>query len=294
MKAVIPAAGLGTRLLPATKSMPKEMLPVLDKPMIQYVVEEAVASGIDEILIVTGRGKRAIEDHFDASFELEHHLAAQGKDDRLERVRDISDMARIHYVRQREPLGLGHAVLCSRQFVGEDDFAVLLGDDIFYGGPPVTRQLLGVYEDVDAPVFGVMDVPREEISRYGSIDGEPAPGRDGVYRVRDIVEKPSPEAAPSTLASMGRYIFTPRIFDHIEETPEGHGGEIQLTDAMARMAKKEEMFASTFEGRRLDVGNRLGFLEANVALALEDEDLAPAFAEVLRAELDRYDADPDA
>lgn len=288
MKAVIPAAGLGTRLLPATKSMPKEMLPVLDKPVIQYVVEEAVASGIDEILIVTGRGKRAIEDHFDASFELEHHLQAQGKHERLERVQDITDMARIHYVRQREPLGLGHAVLCSRQFVGDDNFAVLLGDDIFYGGPPVTQQLLDVYEDVRAPVFGVMDVPRDEISRYGSIEGEPVEGYDDRFRVRDIVEKPSPDEAPSTLASMGRYVFTPEIFDHIEDTPKGHGGEIQLTDAMARMAQKGEMYAATFTGRRLDVGNRLGFLEANVALGLEDDEIAPALEEILQAELERY------
>lgn len=289
MKAVIPAAGLGTRLLPATKSMPKEMLPVVDKPVIQYVVEEAVASGCDEILLVTGRGKRAIEDHFDRSFELEHHLAARGKDDLLARVRDVSDLATLHYVRQAEPKGLGDAVLCARRFVGDQPFAVLLGDDIVLGGKdegPVTGQLLDLHRRMDgASAFSVMDVPRDEIGRYGSLDGEPVEGEEGVWRVKDLVEKPEPADAPSTLATMGRYVFDAAIFDHLDQTKPGKGGEVQLTDAMAAMARDAPMYALEFGGTRLDVGTVEGFVEANVAMAMRRKDVDPELEERLRGML---------
>jgi UTP--glucose-1-phosphate uridylyltransferase len=271
MKAVIPAAGLGTRLLPATKSMPKEMLPVVDKPVIQYVVEEAVAAGFDEILIVTGRGKRAVEDHFDSSVELESFLKAKGKDEQLRRIQAISDMADIHYVRQKEPLGLGHAVLCARTFVGADDFAVLLGDDIFLGDPSPTKALAKVHDEFDAPCFSVLEVARSEISRYGSI--RPERVRDGVHRVLGMVEKPAPKAAPSLLAAMGRYVFTPDIFGILTKTKPGVGGEIQLTDAMAKLAARRKMYAVETDCRRLDVGSLEGFIEANLYLALRRKDM---------------------
>lgn len=283
MKAVIPAAGLGTRLLPATKSMPKEMLPVVDKPVIQYVVEEAVESGIEDILIITGRGKRAIEDHFDRSFELEHHLEEKGKSGDLQRVREISDMANIHYLRQKEPLGLGHAVLCARRFIGDEPFAVLLGDDIIMDSKPATRQLLDVHAEFGRSVFSVMDVPREEISRYGAVDGEPVESTAGeqVYRVRGIIEKPSPVEAPSTLATIGRYVFTPDILEHLQRTTPGVGGEIQLTDAMASLAREQAVYAATFTGQRLDVGSVEGFLEANLAMAMRRENLATGVREMI-------------
>ncbi len=275
MKAVIPAAGLGTRLLPATKSMPKEMLPVVDKPVIQYVVEEAVESGCDEILIITGRGKRAIEDHFDKSFELEHHLEADGKTELLARVRDVSEIAKIHYVRQPEPEGLGDAVLHARQFVDEEPFAVLLGDNIIYDGNPITRELLDLHDETGGPCFSVMQVPKEEINRYGAVDGKLVDEDEGVYEVHDIIEKPPVEEAPSTVATMGRYVFTPRIFDVLDETEPGHGGEIQLTDAMAHIARNETMHARLFNGTRLDVGNVHGFLYANLVLGLREDEIGP-------------------
>lgn len=287
MKAVIPAAGLGTRLLPATKSMPKEMLPVVDKPVIQYVVEEAIAAGAEDILLVTGRGKRAIEDHFDHSFELEERLRERGKDDLYERTREISELAHVHYVRQPEPKGLGHAILCARRFVGDDPFLVLLGDDIVTDSVTPSRQLRDTYEERGAPAFSVMQVPRAEIGKYGSTVGEELPDRPGTYRVEDVVEKPDPEEAPSTLATMGRYVFTPRIFDYIEKTPPDEGGEIQLTDAMAAQAREEEMYAVEFEGTRLDVGTVEGFLEANVEMALRRDDVRDSTLALLRTIVDR-------
>jgi UTP--glucose-1-phosphate uridylyltransferase len=273
MKAVIPAAGLGTRLLPATKSMPKEMLPVVDKPVIQYVVEEAVAAGCEEILIVTGRGKRSIEDHFDHSFELEHHLKEKGKKDLLEEMERISEMADIQYVRQKVPKGLGHAVLCAKKFIRDEPFAVLLGDDIFHGATPCTKQLVDIHSETRCSVFAVKDVPREEIGRYGAVSGEAMNHKKGLYRVQGIIEKPKPDEAPSTLATMGRYVFTADILDELEQTQPGHGGEIQLTDAMATLAEKQMVYAWEFEGKRLDVGSVEGFLEANLALGLERQDI---------------------
>lgn len=268
MKAVIPAAGMGTRLLPATKSMPKEMLPIVDKPVIQYVVEEAVASGIDEILIVTGRGKRAIEDHFDRSVELEQHLEAKGKSEELRTVRDISEMATIHYVRQPEPLGLGHAVLMAERFVGDEPFAVLLGDDIVLDEVPATRQLLDVHERTGSSVLSVMEVEQAEVSKYGIVNTQisrdlPPP----VHRVTGIVEKPRPEDAPSRLASIGRYVLTPDIFDRVKTAGRGHGGEIQLADGLDDMARHSVLHATTFTGARLDIGSLEGFVAANLTLA---------------------------
>ncbi len=276
MKAVIPAAGLGTRLLPATKSMPKEMVPVVDKPVIQYVVEEAVSSGCEEILIITGRGKRAIEDHFDKSFELEARLEEDGKTERLEDVRRVSDIAKIHYVRQPDPEGLGDAVLHARQFVDDEPFAVLLGDNIIYDGNPITRELLALHQETGGPCFSVMDVPREEISKYGAVDGELMNEEEGVYKVNDIIEKPPVEDAPSTIATMGRYVFTPEIFDILEKTEPGHGGELQLTDAMASIARNGTMHARVFNGTRLDIGNVHGFLHANIVLGLREGEIEPS------------------
>ncbi|MGQ0536682.1 MAG: UTP--glucose-1-phosphate uridylyltransferase GalU [Methanobacteriota archaeon] len=282
MKAVIPAAGLGTRFLPATKSMPKEMLPILDKPVIQYVVEEAVASGIDDILIVTGRGKRAIEDHFDHSVELEARLSAQGRKDEVRRVREISEMATIHYIRQPEPRGLGDAVLRARKFAGGEQFAVLLGDDILIDSSPATRQLVDVVRETDGSAVTVLRVPRDRVSNYGIVSGRAVPGRAGLHRVDTLVEKPAPAAAPSDLAIMGRYVFGPEIFDYLAKTDPGHGGEVQLTDAMAAMARAHPMFACEFRGTRLDVGSIFGFLEANLQFALGRPDLAPDVRTLLR------------
>lgn len=276
MKAVIPAAGLGTRLLPATKSMPKEMLPVVDKPVIQYVVEEAVESGCDEILIITGRGKRAIEDHFDKSFELEHRLEADGKTELLASIRKVSDIAKIHYVRQPEPAGLGDAVLHARQFVDQEPFAVLLGDNIIYDGNPITRELIQLNEETNGSCFSVMHVPKEEISKYGAVEGELVNEDEGVYEVQDIIEKPPIEEAPSTIATMGRYVFTPEIFDVLKETEPGYGDELQLTDAMAAIARDGTMHAREFNGTRLDIGNIHGFLHANIALGLREGEISVA------------------
>jgi UTP--glucose-1-phosphate uridylyltransferase len=270
-KAVIPAAGLGTRFLPATKAQPKEMLPLIDKPAIQYVVEEAVRAGLTEILIVTGRGKRSIEDHFDRSLELEHFLESRGKLEELKLVREISDMAEIHYIRQKDPLGLGHAVSVAEAFVGGEPFVVLLGDDIMIEDHPLLREMLAVHERYGRSVLAVTEVARHEVSLYGIAEVEFVEERLG--RVLSLVEKPSPEEARSNLAVIGRYVLTPEIFACLRETPPGRGGEIQLTDAIARLAEQQAVYAWTFEGGRFDVGNKLEYLEAVIELAIDREDM---------------------
>ena len=280
-KAVFPAAGLGTRFLPATKASPKEMLPLVDKPLIQYVVEEAVASGIESVIIVTGRGKTAIEDHFDISFELEQLLRERGKEEALRQVRAVSEMARVHYVRQREALGLGHAVLQARDFVEGEPFAVMLADDIVDAETPALRQMIEVYEKHNAPVLGTMQVEGEAISRFGVIDADEV--SEGVYKIKDMVEKPPFAEAPSDLAIIGRYILTPDIFDEIEQTRPGAGGEIQITDAMRSLLKKRPFYAVRFQGKRHDAGDKLGFLIATVEFALTRDDLGPEFREYLRS-----------
>ena len=278
-KAVFPAAGLGTRFLPATKASPKEMLPLVDKPLIQNVVEEAVDSGIESVVIVTGRGKTAIEDHFDISFELEHLLRERGKDSVLKQVRAISEMANISYVRQREALGLGHAVLQAKDSVGNEPFAVMLSDDIVDSEVPALKQMLDVYEQYDAPVIGTMRVPGEAISRFGVIDATEV--SEGVFRIDGMVEKPPFAEAPSDLAIIGRYILTPDIFTELENTTPGAGGEIQLTDAMRSLLTKRPFYALRIQGTRHDAGDKLGFLIATVEYALKRSDLAPAFKEYL-------------
>ena len=270
-KAVIPAAGLGTRFLPATKAQPKEMLPLLDKPAIQYVVEEAVRAGITDILIVTGRGKRSIEDHFDRSLELEHFLEAKGKFDELKQVREISDMASIHYIRQKDPLGLGHAVGAAQEHVGEEPFAVLLGDDIMAESNPLLVEMLEVHERYGRSVLAAMEVSRDEISMYGSI--QPEFVEDRLARVLGVVEKPSPTDAPSNLAAIGRYILTPEIFDCIRAVEPGVGGEVQLTDAINLLAQEQAVYAWVFEGGRFDVGNKLDYLKATIELAVDRDDI---------------------
>jgi UTP--glucose-1-phosphate uridylyltransferase len=280
-KAVFPAAGLGTRFLPATKASPKEMLPLVDKPLIQYVVEEAVASGIESIVIVTGRGKAPMEDHFDVSFELEKVLQERGKLDLAEEMRAISEMARFSYVRQREALGLGHAVLQARDCVGDEPFAVMLGDDIIDSEVPALKQLLDVYEKYDAPVIGTMQVEGEAISRFGALDVDEI--EDGVFQVKDMVEKPAYAEAPSDLAIIGRYVLTPDIFDELEKTKPGAIGEIQITDAMRSLLKRRPFYAVRFKGTRHDAGDKLGFLIATVEFALKHPDLAPEFREYLKS-----------
>ncbi|HEY0321587.1 MAG TPA: UTP--glucose-1-phosphate uridylyltransferase GalU [Pyrinomonadaceae bacterium] len=280
-KAVFPAAGLGTRFLPATKASPKEMLPLVDKPLIQYVVEEAVASGIESVIIITGRDKTAIEDHFDISFELEHLLSKRGKEAARQEIRAISEMARISYVRQREALGLGHAIFQARDFCEGEPFAVMLADDIVDADVPALKQMMAAYEKYDAPVLGTMQVEGEAISRFGVIDAEEV--EPGVYKIKDMVEKPPFHEAPSDLAIIGRYILTPDIFVEIEQTQPGAGGEIQITDAMRSLLKKRPFYAVRFEGTRHDAGDKLGFLIATVELALKRPDLAPEFIEYLRS-----------
>ena len=279
-KAVIPAAGLGTRFLPATKAMPKEMLPVVDKPVIQIVMEEAVASGIEAVLIVTGRGKEAIENHFDVSAELESFLKERGKEKELAIVQQIASMVEVGYVRQKEALGLGHAVLCAKTWAGDEPFAVFLGDDIVVSRTPCMAQMAAVFEREGASVLGVMEVAREETSKYGIVAGEPAGGR--LLRVRDMVEKPTPEEAPSCTAVIGRYVFTPQIFEELEKTGRGAGGEIQLTDAIRSLLKRQSVFAYQFEGRRFDTGDRLGLLKATVETALSRPDLRESFGAYLK------------
>ncbi len=279
-KAVIPAAGLGTRFLPATKAMPKEMLPIVDKPTIQYIVEEALASGIEDVLIITGRSKRAIEDLFDRNIELELNLEQSGKLKELEMVKKIGDI-RVHYVRQKEPLGLGHAILCAKQFVGDEPFAVLLGDDVVANEVPALQQLINVYEKTGASVLGVQEVPQDKVSSYGIVASEPTEDAR-TFTVHDMVEKPPVEEAPSRLAVLGRYVITPKVFEILEETKPGRGGEIQLTDALKVLATEEAMYAYNFEGRRFDVGDKQGFLEATVETALKRPELRDKFLTYLK------------
>ncbi len=279
-KAIIPAAGLGTRFLPATKAQPKEMLPIVDKPTIQYIVEEACASGIEDIIIVTGRSKRAIEDHFDKSYELESELKKSGKDDLLELVENISNMANIHYIRQKEPRGLGHAIYCAKSGIGDEPFAVLLGDDVVDSEIPCLKQLINVFEEYNTSILGVQKVPYDQVSKYGIVNCIHV--EDRVYKVKDLVEKPDMESAPSNIAILGRYIITPKIFRCLENTKPGAGGEIQLTDALRELSSYEAMYAYDFIGRRYDVGNRMGFLEATVEFALKRDDLRDEFLAYLK------------
>lgn len=278
-KAIIPAAGLGTRFLPATKAQPKEMLPIVDKPTIQYIIEEAVASGIEQILIITGRNKRAIEDHFDKSVELENELESHGKDGLLTLVRDISNMADIYYIRQKEPKGLGHAISCARTFVGNEAFAVMLGDDVVDSKVPCLKQLIDCYNEYKTSIIGVQEVPHDQVYKYGIVKGIHI--EDRVYKVKDLIEKPKVEEAPSNIAILGRYIITPSIFEILENTDPGKGGEIQLTDALKRLISSEAMYAYSFEGRRYDVGDKLGFLQATVEYALKKEEIRQPFMEYL-------------
>jgi UTP--glucose-1-phosphate uridylyltransferase len=279
-KAVFPAAGLGTRFLPATKAQPKEMLPLVDKPTIQYVVEEAVASGLEEIVIVTGRNKRAIEDHFDAAFELEYYLQDRGKLEELALIKTISELASVFYVRQKEPLGLGHAILCARPLVGSEPFGVFLGDDIIVAQVPCMRQLLDAFVRHEGPVLAVMRVPREEIGRYGVIAPRRVEGN--VYEVVDLVEKPDPREAPSDLAIIGRYVLTADLFPILAETPPDSRGEIQLTNALRTLRSRRPLFAVEFDGRRYDTGDKLGFLKATVDFALARPELAGPFRDYLK------------
>ncbi len=281
-KAVFPAAGLGTRFLPATKAQPKEMLPLVDKPIIQYGVEEALASGIKDIVIVTGKGKNAIEDHFDVSVELETFLEKRGKFDVLTEIRQISNLINVSYVRQGEPLGLGHAVLVTRSLVGDEPFAVVLSDDVIDARPPALRQMIDVFEEMRGPVLAIEEVPRENVSSYGIIDADEV--RPGIYRIRDMVEKPPRDEAPSNLAIIGRYILTPDIFPELEQTAreKDRTGEIQLTNGLRRLLKKREIYGCRIDGVRHDTGNKLGFLKAVVYFALRRADLAEPFKEYLR------------
>ncbi len=279
-KAVFPAAGLGTRFLPVTKAIPKEMLPLVDKPLIQYCVEEAIASGIEDVIIITGRGKTAIEDHFDTSKELEVLLEEKGKTDLLKMVRDISNLVRFSYTRQKEALGLGHAILCAKDLVGDEPFAVFLGDDIIDSKVPVMMQMTEVYKKYRHSVLAVQRVSGENISSYGVIKGTAAGNR--LFEVTDLVEKPRPEDAPSDLAVIGRYILTPEIFEYLENTRPGKNGEIQLTDALKAMAGRHPIYALEFEGNRYDAGDKLGFLKATVSLALDRDDLRFEFVEFLK------------
>lgn len=282
-KAVIPAAGLGTRFLPATKSQPKEMLPLVDRPAIQYVVEEAVRAGINDILIITGRGKRTLEDHFDRSLELEANLAAKGKWEDLELVRSIAELAEVHYVRQGEPKGLGHAIGLARRHIGNEAFAVLLGDDIMHERSGVLAGMLDLYEREGRSVVAFKQVPRDEISAYGCASCEPL--RDNIVRLLDLVEKPDPDEAPSDLAVMGRYVLTPEIFDALDEVKPGKGGEIQLTDAIKTLLATQDVYGYTFRRGRFDTGNKLDFLRATVELALERPDIGPPFLAFLEHRL---------
>jgi UTP--glucose-1-phosphate uridylyltransferase len=285
-KAVFPAAGLGTRFLPATKAQPKEMLPLVDKPLIQYGVEEAIHSGIQNMIIVTGRGKTAIEDHFDVSFELEQLLESRGKKDLLSVVRNVSDMIDVAYIRQKEALGLGHAVLRAKDLVGQESFAVVLSDDVIASETPCLRQLLDIHEFFGAPVLAVMEVPKESLSSYGVVDADPVAHngpKDRLFRIRDMVEKPKPSEAPSNLAIIGRYVLTPEIFDCITQVEPGSGGEIQLTDGLKQLLRSRPIYAYRFEGTRYDAGDKLGFLKATVEFALQRDDLGGPFREYLKS-----------
>jgi UTP--glucose-1-phosphate uridylyltransferase len=285
-KAVFPAAGLGTRFLPATKASPKEMLPVVDKPLIQYGVEEAINSGIRNIIIVTGRGKSSMEDHFDISYELEQLLSAKKKTEMLKLARSVADMADVSYVRQKEALGLGHAVLRAKELVGNEPFAVVLSDDVIAGDNPCIKQLVDVYESHSASVIALMEVPPDQISAYGVVDAEPVKdfgSGDQLFRIRNMVEKPKAADAPSNLAIIGRYVLAPEIFASIESIEPGSGGEIQLTDALKHMLRERPVYGLKFEGKRFDAGDKLGFLKANTEFALARPDLGPAFREYLKS-----------
>lgn len=278
-KAVIPAAGLGTRFLPATKAQPKEMLPIVDKPTIQYIVEEAVESGIEDLIIVTGRHKRAIEDHFDKHLELEMALEEKGKDDMLDMVKDISELINVHYVRQKEPKGLGDAILRAKTFIGDEPFAVLLGDDIVKAEKPVTKQLMEVYEEKESSIIGVQKVADEVVHKYGIVDY--AEQEQELYNVDNLIEKPALEEAPSNIAILGRYIIEPEIFSILENTEPGKGNEVQLTDALLELVSQQDVYAQVFDGKRYDIGNKLGFLEATVEFAFDRDDIKDDFREYL-------------
>ena len=280
-KAVIPAAGLGTRFLPATKAQPKEMLPLVDKPTIQYIIEEAASAGVEDIIIVTGRSKRSIEDHFDRSIELEIELEKAGKADLLEMVKSISEIANIHFIRQKQPLGLGHAVLTASHFIGDEPFAVLLGDDVVVSKKPVLQQMVDVFSEYKTSILGVQEVWPDAVSRYGIVDCINID--NAVYKVRDLIEKPKKEDAPSNIAILGRYILTPSIFKYLENQTPGAGGEIQLTDALKRLSKNEAMYAYTFKGHRYDVGTKIGFLQANIEFALRNPEIADDLKKYLAA-----------
>jgi len=284
-KAVFPAAGLGTRFLPATKAQPKEMLPLVDKPIIQYGVEEALASGCDQIIIITGRGKQAIEDHFDVSYELERVLEDRKKTDSLAIVRHISDLIHVAYVRQKEALGLGHAVLTARELVGDEPFAVLLADDVIDADPPCLKQMISVFEETQSSVLATQIVEGQAISAYGVLDVRPVDGKfqGRLYEIVNMVEKPRPEEAPSNLAIIGRYILTPRVFDSLSRIQAGAGGELQLTDGMKLLLKQEKMYAYVYQGRRHDTGDKLGFLKATVEFALKRDDLGETFRQYLKS-----------
>lgn len=278
-KAIIPAAGLGTRFLPATKAQPKEMLPIVDKPTIQYIIEEAVASGIEEILIITGRNKKSIEDHFDKSVELEIELEKAGKQEMLKIVRGISDMVDIHYIRQKEPRGLGHAIHCAKSFVGNEPFAVMLGDDVVDSEIPCLKQLINCFNEYKTTILGVQTVDLQNVNKYGIVDGLHI--EDRVYKVKKLVEKPSIEESPSNIAILGRYIITPKIFEILENTKPGKGNEIQLTDALEELIRNEAIYAYDFQGKRYDVGDKLGFLQATIEFALKRDELRDSFIEYL-------------
>ncbi|WP_404452324.1 UTP--glucose-1-phosphate uridylyltransferase GalU [Virgibacillus necropolis] len=284
-KAIIPAAGLGTRFLPATKAMPKEMLPIVDKPTIQYIIEEAIESGIEDIIIVTGKGKRAIEDHFDHSFELEQNLFEKGKFDLLSEVQKSSKLVDIHYIRQKEPKGLGHAIWCARKFIGEEPFAVLLGDDVVEAETPCLRQMIDQYDRNHASILGIQPVKETEVSRYGIVDGSMISNR--LYQVNNLVEKPNQEVAPSNLAILGRYILTPKIFDILQDQKPGTGGEIQLTDAIAELNKREAVYGYDFEGHRFDVGDKMGFIQTTIEFALQRDNLKKELLDYLSSVVER-------
>ncbi|HEV2176206.1 MAG TPA: UTP--glucose-1-phosphate uridylyltransferase GalU [Terriglobia bacterium] len=285
-KAVLPVAGLGTRFLPATKAQPKEMLPVVDKPLVQYAIEEISASGIAMAIFVTGRGKHAIEDHFDVSFELEHQLAGRGKEELREQIRSVSGLVQMAYVRQKNPLGLGHAILTARDLVGDEPFAVVLSDDVIDAETPCLKQMIGVFERYGRSVVAIQRVERKAVSSYGIIKGHAVPGPDWdgrLYRIDDMVEKPEPRRAPSNLAIIGRYILTPAIFTELAATHRGAGGEIQLTDALRSLLQKEPIYGFLFEGKRYDAGDKLGFLQATVEMALKRPDLGKPFRQYLKS-----------
>ena len=286
-KAVVPAAGLGTRFLPATKAQPKEMLPIVDKPTIQYIIEEAAAAGVEDIIIVTGRSKRSIEDHFDRSIELELELEKDNKTEILEMVKSISEIANIHFIRQKQPLGLGHAVLTASHFIGDEPFAVLLGDDVIVSKKPVLQQMIEVFNGYQTSVIGGQEVAMEVINKYSSLDGLKV--EDGIYKVRNVIEKPKVEEAFSNIAILGRYILTPKIFHYLETQTPGAGGEIQLTDSLNRLAHDEAMYAYIYKGHRYDIGSKMGFLQANIEFALRDSEVADTLKNYLNELHDNMD-----